>query len=52
GQDANDAAEVHLGFWTIAWVAVPTATYLAASVVPRGDQGWGTQYSEPEDTEI
>jgi hypothetical protein len=52
GNDQVNGAQVHFGFWAISWVAVPTAAFLAASVVPRGGQSWGTRTSEPEDTEI
>ncbi|MBC7461004.1 MAG: hypothetical protein H7287_06545 [Thermoleophilia bacterium] len=52
GADSVDAMQIHVGFWVISWVAVPTAAFVAASVVPRGGQDWGTQSSEPEDTEL
>lgn len=52
GNNVTDAEQIHLGFWAISWVAVPTAAYLAAAVVPRRGETWGTQTSEPEDTEL
>jgi hypothetical protein len=52
GSDANDAAQIHLGFWVISWVAIPVSAFVAGAVVPRGRQGWGTQYAEPEDTQL
>ena len=52
GGDAENAARIHIGFWVVAWVAVPAASLLGASIVPRGSQGWGTVTSEPEDTEL
>lgn len=49
GSPAGDVATMHLGFWLVTWVAVPAASFLGSAVVPRGEQGWGTQYDEPDD---
>ncbi|MCW2925326.1 MAG: hypothetical protein JWM98_2730 [Thermoleophilia bacterium] len=52
GRYGTDEASVHLGFWVVNWVVVPTAAMLGASIVPRGPEGWGTTYSEHEDTQL
>ncbi|MCW2925325.1 MAG: hypothetical protein JWM98_2729 [Thermoleophilia bacterium] len=52
GTDTQDSATVHLGFWVVTWVAVPAGAAIGASIVPRGEQDWGTQWTEPEDTEL
>lgn len=42
----------HVGLWMVTTIIVTAATLLGAAVVPRGDQDWGMQLSEPEDTEL